>query len=60
MEIIDERSIFGNIEEKEEEITVKQEQLRRLESLYFGPNGDMFQVRQQLVKPIQDQVYNRN
>ncbi len=46
------------IEEKEEEIIIKQEELRRLESLYFGPNGDMFQVRKQLVKPIQDQVYN--
>ena len=46
------------IEEKEEEITIKQEELRRLESLYFGANGDMFSVRKQLVKPIQDQVYN--
>ncbi|MGJ8743799.1 OmpH family outer membrane protein [Polaribacter sp.] len=46
------------IEEKEEEITLKQEELRRLESLYFGPSGDMFMVRKQLVKPIQDQVYN--
>merc|ERR1711916_37617 len=46
------------IEEKEEEITIKQQELRRLESLYFGPKGDMFLVRKQLVKPIQDQVYN--
>ena len=46
------------IEEREEEITLKQEELRRLESLYFGPKGDMFFVRKQLVKPIQDQVYN--
>ena len=46
------------IEEKEEDILLKQEELRRLESLYFGPNGDMFLVRKQLVKPIQDQVYN--
>lgn len=46
------------IEEKEEEITLKQEELRRLESLYFGPNGDLFLMRKQLVKPIQDQVYN--
>ena len=46
------------IEEKEEEITLKQEELRRLESLYFGPRGDMFTFRKQLVKPIQDQVYN--
>merc|ERR1712184_97078 len=40
------------------EITIKQQELRRLESLYFGPKGDMFLVRKQLVKPIQDQVYN--
>jgi len=46
------------IEEKEEEIVLKQIELRRLESLYFGPKGDMFSVRKQLVKPIQDQVYN--
>jgi Skp family chaperone for outer membrane proteins len=46
------------IEEKEEEINLKQIELRRLESLYFGPKGDMFSVRKQLVKPIQDQVYN--
>ncbi|WP_088323905.1 OmpH family outer membrane protein [Polaribacter tangerinus] len=46
------------IEEKEEEISLKQNELRRLESLYFGPNGDLFSLRKQLVKPIQDQVYN--
>lgn len=46
------------IEEKEEEIEIKQVELRRLEALYFGPNGDLFLVRKQLVKPIQDQVYN--
>ena len=46
------------IEEKEEEISLKHDELRRLESLYFGPNGDMFTLRKQLVKPIQDQVYN--
>ena len=46
------------IEEKEEEITLKQEALRRLEATYFGPGGDMFLIRKQLVKPIQDQVYN--
>ena len=46
------------VEEREEEIALKQEELRRLESLYFGPKGDLFLVRKQLVKPIQDQVYN--
>ena len=44
--------------EKEEEISIKHNELRRLESLYFGPKGDMFALRKQLVKPIQDQVYN--
>ena len=46
------------IEEKEQEIGLKQIELRRLESLFFGPKGDMFTVRKQLVKPIQDQVFN--
>ena len=46
------------IEEKEDEIQLKQDELRRLESLYFGPKGDMFLLRKQLVKPIQDQVFN--
>lgn len=44
--------------EREEDITIKQEALRRLESLYFGPKGDMYNLRRQLIKPIQDQVYN--
>ena len=46
------------IDEREEDITIMQESLRRLESLYFGPNGDMYNLRKQLIKPIQDQVYN--
>lgn len=59
-DLVNEKAILTKdlIEEKEEEITLKQEELRRLESLYFGPKGDMFLVRKQLVKPIQDQVYN--
>lgn len=59
-DLANEREILTNdlILEKEDEITLKQEELRRLENLYFGPNGDMFLLRKQLVKPIQDQVYN--
>lgn len=59
-DLANERAILTNdlIQEKEDEITLKQEELRRLESLYFGPNGDMFLLRKQLVKPVQDQVYN--
>ena len=46
------------IEEREEDIIIKQEELARLESLYFGPKGDMFLLRKQLIKPVQDLVYN--
>ncbi|CAL2095205.1 OmpH family outer membrane protein [Tenacibaculum sp. 190524A02b] len=46
------------IEEREEDINIKQESLRRLESLYFGPRGDMYNLRKQLIKPVQDQVFN--
>ncbi len=45
-------------EEREEDIQIKQEELARLESLYFGPNGDMFFLRKQLIKPVQDLIYN--
>jgi len=46
------------IDEREEDIALKEEELARLESLYFGPKGDMFMLRKRLVKPVQDQVYN--
>jgi len=46
------------IEERDEDIIIKQEELARLESLYFGPKGDMFLLRKQLIKPVQDLVYN--
>ena len=46
------------VDEREEDILIKQEELARLESLYFGPNGDMFFLRKQLIKPVQDLIYN--
>ncbi|WBX71679.1 OmpH family outer membrane protein [Tenacibaculum retecalamus] len=46
------------IDEREEDITIQQEALRRLESLYFYSKGDMYNLRRQLIKPIQDQVFN--
>ena len=59
-DLVNEKAILTKdiIEEREENITIKQEELARLESLYFGPNGDMFILRKQLVKPIQDQIYD--
>ena len=44
--------------EREEDIFIKEEALRKLESLYFGPQGDMYNLRKKLIQPVQDQVYN--
>ena len=46
------------ITEREEDIAIKQDDLKRLQISYFGPTGDLFQLRKQLAKPVQDHVYN--
>ncbi len=46
------------IQEREEDILIKEKELKRLQAAFFGPTGDLFQMRKQLAKPIQDQVYN--
>lgn len=44
--------------EREEMIAKKQKEARELQRKYFGPKGELFKKRMELVKPIQDQVYN--
>lgn len=46
------------IQEKEEEIAVKEATHKKNQETYFGAKGEMFFLRQQLVKPVQDKVYN--
>jgi Skp family chaperone for outer membrane proteins len=46
------------IEEKEEDIQIKELELKKLQISYFGDDGDLYLLRQQLVKPVQDLVYN--
>ena len=46
------------IAEREEDIQIKELDLKKLQNVYFGVNGDLFLFRQQLVKPVQDLVYN--
>ena len=46
------------INEREEDIEIKEQEYRRLQQAYFGPKGDLFQLRKQLAEPVQDQVYN--
>lgn len=43
---------------EEEKITAKEKEAVELRNKYFGPEGDLFKMRQQLMQPIQDEVYN--
>lgn len=43
---------------KEQEITAKEKEAAELRNKYFGPEGDLFKFRQQLMGPIQENVYN--
>lgn len=43
---------------KQDEIVNKEKAVRSLQKARFGPDGELFQKRQSLVKPIQEKVYN--
>jgi outer membrane protein len=43
---------------REDVIITKEKEYRALQQKYFGREGDVFQKRQGLVKPIQDDIYN--
>ncbi|MDX1936716.1 MAG: OmpH family outer membrane protein [Flavihumibacter sp.] len=43
---------------REDEIFIKEKEVRELQRKRFGFEGDLFKRRQELVKPIQDKVYN--
>ena len=42
---------------KEDEIVKKEQEVRELQKRRFGPEGDLFRKRQELVSPIQDKVF---
>jgi outer membrane protein len=44
--------------QKEDEIVALEKQAGELREKYFGDEGDLYKKRQELVKPIQDEVYN--
>lgn len=46
------------IDEREEEIKIKEDEMLQYQQDRFGPNGDLMIQRRQLVQPIQDQVFN--
>ncbi|MCX6323989.1 MAG: OmpH family outer membrane protein [Sphingobacteriales bacterium] len=43
---------------REDEIFNKEKELRDLQRKRYGFEGDLFKKRQELIKPIQDRVYN--
>ena len=55
-----ERILLTNemIEEIEQEILFEEEELSEYQQKRFGPRGDLIIQKQQLVQPIQDQIFN--
>ncbi len=43
---------------KEEAIAAKEQELVTLQMQYFGPEGELFSKRTELVQPIQEKIYN--
>ena len=43
---------------RESEIVAKEKEAKDLQKQHFGVDGDLFKKRQELVKPIQDKIYN--
>ena len=43
---------------REDELFVKEKEIRDLQKKRFGYEGDLFKERQRLIKPVQDRVYN--
>ena len=42
---------------REEEITNKEKEVKELQKKYFGQDGALYKKRDELIKPIQDEVY---
>jgi outer membrane protein len=45
-------------QQKIKEIEAKERDVKEYQKAKFGPNGELFKKRQELVKPIQDKIYN--
>jgi outer membrane protein len=43
---------------REDQLFIKQKELRDLQRQRFGFEGDLFKKRQELIKPVQDKVFN--
>ncbi len=45
-------------QKKEQELVDKKAEVRELQKLRYGKDGDLFLKREELVKPIQEKIYN--
>ena len=45
-------------QKRQEEIIQKEKEAKNLQRNYFGPEGELFKKRSDLIKPIQDEIYN--
>lgn len=45
-------------QKRQEEMQQKRQELNELKNKYFGPEGELYKKRQELVKPIQEEVYS--
>jgi len=43
---------------REKEIMQKEKEMRELQQKYFGKDGLLFKKREELIKPLQDDIYN--
>lgn len=53
--------VFLSDEQKKKQeaaITAKEKEAMTLKNKYFGPEGELYTMRQKLMQPIQDEVYN--
>lgn len=45
-------------DKREEEIVQKEKEVKELQKKYFGPEGDLFKKKQELIEPIQNDIFN--
>ena len=48
----------AKLEAREQSLATKNEELLALQQKYFGPSGELFTKRAQLIQPLQDKVFN--
>ena len=44
--------------QREQEIVKKEQEVLELKRKYFGQEGELYKMREALIKPIQDEIYN--